>query len=169
MFLVRNSQVEGSFEAVLPAPSYLPPKNRPTATASSLEEIGVVAVMAIFLALAARETSSGWVADRELAGKQGHELRGNGEFETLALAETGRLVLKQTGRHRPRLRVRRRCRGAHTHGEGQPLRQGGDQGVTGTRCQTFRRQVHGLSAADDPASPGFFRHSSALSFLPQAS
>src|SRR5208283_2131422 len=99
MFLVPDSPMEGSFEAASPAPSYLPPRNRPTATASSLDEIG--AVMATCFGLAARETSSGWVADRELAREQSHELRGNGKDETLALAEAGRLVLKHPGRDRP--------------------------------------------------------------------
>src|SRR5208283_6175397 len=47
------------------------------------------------------DRSSGRVAHRELPGKQGHELRGNGKGETLALAETGRLVLKYPGRDRP--------------------------------------------------------------------
>src|SRR5271166_7124854 len=68
MFLVPDSPMEGSFEAASPAPSYLPPRNRPTATASSLDEIG--AVMATCFGLAARETSSGWGADRELAREQ---------------------------------------------------------------------------------------------------
>src|SRR5208282_4341352 len=101
MFLVPDSPMEGSFEAASPTPSYLPPRNRPTATASSLDEIGAVAIMATCLGLAARETSSGWVADRELAREQSHELRGNGEGETLALAEAGRLVLEHPGRDRP--------------------------------------------------------------------
>src|SRR5208337_358651 len=99
MFLVPNSRMEGSFEAALPPPSYLPSRNRPTSTASSLDEIG--AVMATCFGLAARETSSGRAAHRELAGQQGHELRGNREGETLALAETARLVLEHPGRDRP--------------------------------------------------------------------
>src|SRR5271166_1282211 len=90
----------GSFEAALRAPSYLSPRNRPTATASSVNEIEA-AVRATFLALAARGILSRCVAHRELAGEQSHELRGNGKDETLALAEAGRLVLKHPDRDRP--------------------------------------------------------------------
>ena len=47
------------------------------------------------------DQSSGRATHRELAGQQGHELRGNGKGETLALAEAGGLVLEHPGRDRP--------------------------------------------------------------------